>query len=343
MELDITEAVQRYVAHQEPSCKPVSQRRLDFEHARPRWLRECIAEATGVFFFVFPGIASIAGFTLHADDKLGVTAFGSLFQVGWAFGVGVALAIITCAPTSGGHFNPAITLAMAFWKGFPWRKVPYYIFSQIVGAFAAGMLLMAVYWPQIQAANAVFLEAGKPLVAGGAPASILCPLPNADQQNMGYLFMMEFAIDTFIGIVIWAALDPANPFMTPFSVPIVIGLVYANMIWGFGNITLSTNLARDLGTRIVAAIFYGREAFTYMGYAPIGILVNIPATLLATAYYELLMRDSLSLISKGHAVHEDGESGLYRHMSKTGMLDEEKGIQVLVAEIHSKSNIPNGD
>lgn len=55
-------------------------------------------------------------------------------------------------------------------------------------------------------------------------------------------------------------------------------------MWGFADITISTNLARDLGTRIVALIFYGPEAFTYMGYAPIAILVNIPATLFATAY-----------------------------------------------------------
>lgn len=56
------------------------------------------------------------------------------------------------------------------------------------------------------------------------------------------------------------------------------------MVWGFADITISTNLARDLGTRLVALIFYGREAFTYMGYAPIAILVNIPATLFATAF-----------------------------------------------------------
>lgn len=59
------------------------------------------------------------------------------------------------------------------------------------------------------------------------------------------------------GIIIWAALDPANPFIAPASAPFVIGLAYAAMIWGFADITISTNLARDLGTRIVAAIFYG--------------------------------------------------------------------------------------
>jgi len=52
---------------------------------------------------------------------------------------------------------------------------------------------------------------------------------------------------------------------------------YANMVWGFANVTISTNLARDLGTRIVAAIFFGGDAFNK--YAPIAILVNVPATL----------------------------------------------------------------
>lgn len=72
--------------------------------------------------------------------------------------------------------------------------------------------------------------------------------------------------------------------MSPYSAPFIIGLAYGNMVWGFADITISTNLARDLGTRLVALIFYGREAFTYMGYAPIAILVNVPATLFATAF-----------------------------------------------------------
>ena len=88
------------------------------------------------------------------------------------------------------------------------------------------------------------------------------------------------------------------------------------MIWGFAGISISTNLARDLGTRFVAAIFFGRQAFTYYHYPWISILVNIPATLFATGYYEFLLRDSLMKIGKGHAVHEEGEEGLHRHITK---------------------------
>ena len=244
--------------------------------------------------------------------------FGNLFQTGWAFGIGIAFAIITCAPTSGGHFNPAITISLCVWQGFPVKKVPYYIISQIFGAFIAGLIVMGMYWPQIQELKEALLAAGKPLVANGAPASILCSFPNPNQTNLGFVFMNEFFVDAFIAVVIWAVIDPANPFVSPAGAPFAIGLAYSAAVWGFADITISTNMARDLGTRMVAAIFYGREAFTYMGYAPIAILVNIPATLFATGFYELVMRDSLMIISKGHATHEEGEEGLVRHLSRNG-------------------------
>lgn len=198
LEVGATEAVQRHITRHVAHVRPISQRKLDFEHHRPRWLRECMAEATGVFFYVFPGIASVASFTINGASPLGITAFSSLFQIGWAFAIGIAFAIITCAPTSGGHFNPAITICFAVWQGFPWRKVPYYIFSQIFGAFIAGMLLMGMYWPEIDAYKRELLAKGLPLVANGAPASILCTIPNPGQTNLGYLFMIEFFVDSFI-------------------------------------------------------------------------------------------------------------------------------------------------
>lgn len=322
VELGVTDAIQQQVSRHVVAPKPVSQLKLDFEHSRPRWLRECMAEATGVFFYVFPGIASVASFTINATNPLGVTAFGSLFQVGWSFALGIAFAIITCASTSGGHFNPAVTISLCVWQGFPLKKVPHYIFSQIFGAFMAGMLVMGMYWPQIQEMKQTLLAEGKPLVANGAPASILCSFPNPDQTNLGFLFMTEFFVDSFIGVVIWACIDPSNPFVSPTSAPFAIGLAYGAAVWGFADITVSTNLARDLGTRIVAAIFFGREAFTYMGYTPISVLVNVPATLFATGYYELLMRDSLLTIHKGHASHKEGSDGLMRHVSKNLTIDD---------------------
>ena len=91
------------------------------------------------------------------------------------------------------------------------------------------------------------------------------------------------------------------------------------MVWGFAANTISTNLARDLGTRLASAAFFGRGIFTVdNGYSWISILVNIPATIAATGYYEFLMRDSLQKIQAGHATHEHGEMGLMKHLSSVG-------------------------
>lgn len=177
---------------------------------------------------------------------------------------------------------------------------------------------MGCYWPQIQAAKAIDLQREGTVHYNGGVASILCVYPNPDQTNQGYLFFQEFFVDSFIGIVIWSCLDPANPFVTAAGVPYTIGLAYGVMVWGFAGNTISTNLARDLGTRIVAAIFFGGEAFSLdNGYSWISILVNVPATLFATGYYELLIRDSLQKIHGGHARHEEGDQGLVRHVTKS--------------------------
>jgi len=164
VEIGITDAIQQHYMRHVVQRKPISQKKLDFEQKRPRWLREFLAEMTGVFFYglssspvkememmltfcsqVFPGISAIATFTLAGaapPTNANIAAYGSLLQVGFAFSLGIAFAIITCGPTSGGHFNPAVTLCLAYWQGFPWRKVPYYIFAQILGSFLAAMVVM---------------------------------------------------------------------------------------------------------------------------------------------------------------------------------------------------------
>lgn len=146
--------------------------------------------------------------------------------------------------------------------------------AQIFGSFLAGLILVGQYHPQLSALAAKLQAGGVSPNSLGGPGSILCSFPAATETNYGYLVFIEFFVDTFIvssaiaisgvestngneGIIIWSVLDPANPFVSPQSAPFIIGLAYANMIWGFANVTISTNLARDLGTRIVAAIFWG--------------------------------------------------------------------------------------
>jgi glycerol uptake facilitator-like aquaporin len=165
--------------------------------------------------------------------------------------------------------------------------------------------------------EANIVEHGTAVFNGGA-ASILCSFPNRVQTNLGHLFTLEFFVDSFIGIVIWASLDSVNPFVSPTSVSHTIGLAYASMAWDFADATISTNLARDLGPRIVAAI-----------------LVNVPTAVFATACYKFLTWNSLHKIAKGYEEHEHGEEGLCTHLkwmerkdgggSVTGRMDQGGG------------------
>jgi glycerol uptake facilitator-like aquaporin len=117
----------------------------------------------------------------------------------------------------------------------------------------AGLFLMACYWPQIQAAKAIDIKNHGTAVYNGGVASIFCAFPNPDQTNQGYLFFQEFFVDSYIGIVIWSCLDPANPFVSPTSAPFTIGIAYAAMVWGFAGQSSSSllhiplrNLVADL-------------------------------------------------------------------------------------------------
>src|SRR4051794_23590353 len=64
----------------------------------------------------FSGVASVAAFIVNgASTEPPVTAFSSFFQIGLAFALGIMFAIIIAGPTSGGHFNPAVTVALTVW------------------------------------------------------------------------------------------------------------------------------------------------------------------------------------------------------------------------------------
>ena len=113
MELGVTEATQKHYQRKVVRAPPASKSRIAYEKRRPQILREMLAEATGVFFYVFPGVAAtatqffaIANAAAPGTTEPNAAVFGSLLNVGLAFGFGIAFAIITSASVSGGHFNP---------------------------------------------------------------------------------------------------------------------------------------------------------------------------------------------------------------------------------------------
>lgn len=72
-------------------------------------------------------------------------ANGDFFSINWGWGMGVTLGVLVSGGISGGHINPAVTVAMAVWGKHPWNKVPIYMVGQYLGAFLASALVYGVY------------------------------------------------------------------------------------------------------------------------------------------------------------------------------------------------------
>lgn len=58
-----------------------------------------------------------------------------------SWGIGLGIGAWISGGVSGGHMNPAVTLAMAVFRGFRWKKVPGYILAQILGAMFAALIV----------------------------------------------------------------------------------------------------------------------------------------------------------------------------------------------------------
>ncbi|KZO92023.1 aquaporin-like protein [Calocera viscosa TUFC12733] len=263
-------------------------------HREAHLLVQCFAEAMGVFLYCFCGIGSQAANMLGALTK--AAGVGSVLQIGLAYAVGIMLALTIAAPTSGGHFNPCVTIAYVIFKKFPVRKAPFYILAQIIGAFAACMVVYLQYRDVI-----LELEAGLPdsiNFSAQGPAGIF-GLYVAPGSNLGIVFWNEFSCDFILALAIWACIDPTNFFAPPAAIPFIIGVTYATIIWGFSPIGLSANSARDIGSRIMVLCIWGSKA-AGGPYAAIAALTNIPATLLAAVVYDYVLRDTDRVVTPAH-------------------------------------------
>jgi glycerol uptake facilitator-like aquaporin len=80
-------------------------------------------------------LATVVGSGIMGDKLAGGNVALALLANTVATGAGLVALILTFGPISGAHFNPAVTLADASQGGLPWREVPVYIVSQVLGAF----------------------------------------------------------------------------------------------------------------------------------------------------------------------------------------------------------------
>ena len=123
---------------------------------------ELIAETFGTFILVLLGVGVVVNVGL-APRMASAAGWNWLtICIGWCFAV--VAAVYAVGGISGGHLNPAVTLAMAIRRGFPWHKVVPYWIAQLAGAFIGAVVLYWIFRDGL-------ISTGLPNVWTGGPGS----------------------------------------------------------------------------------------------------------------------------------------------------------------------------
>ncbi|MPY87097.1 MAG: MIP family channel protein [Luteitalea sp.] len=217
-------------------------------------LREAAAEFLGTFILIIFGLGVVAQKVLSAET------FGSSLSIHLAWGLAVMLGVYVAAGVSGAHINPAVTLALAVRRGFPWRKVGPYWLAQLLGAFAASVVVYVTYAEALDHFDGGIRQVIGPLRTAGIWATY--PQDFVSAFPGGFIDQVVGTALLMIGVL--AATDDRNRAPHPGLAPIIIGLVVVaiGMCFGF-NTGYAINPARDFGPRLFTAMAgWGGEVFT---------------------------------------------------------------------------------
>ena len=180
---------------------------------------------------------------------------GDWLLITWGWALAVMLAVYVAGGVSGAHINPAVTLAFAVRRKFPWGKVAPYMGAQILGAFVGAALVYLVYNPAMAAfeeASKVARDSGEALVT----YSVFATFPAGYYGgNMVGPLIDQIVGTAFLVMVVVAVIDSRNQAVQANLGPLIVGLIVAAIGMSYGaNAGYAINPARDFGPRLFAWI-----------------------------------------------------------------------------------------
>lgn len=175
-------------------------------------------------------------------------------NTGWlliAFGWGLAVfAGASVSHPTGGHINPAVTLALCIADKTPWGAFIYYILGQFLGAMVGALLAWAAFKQQFDA-NA-YNDDGTESGANATIGNVFHTRPAGKSMVWNHVteIIATFVLVLFILVGLWNN-DPTN--LGNLTYAGVAGIIVA-IGMSLGSPTgYSLNPARDLGPRIMYA------------------------------------------------------------------------------------------
>ncbi len=210
-------------------------------------LGEMAAEFAGTFILILIGVGVVA--------QVAAGGIGDHDSIAWAWGFGVVLGVYVAGKTTGGHLNPAVTVANAVFAKFPWRKVAPYAFAQTLGAFVAALLVRWNYTEVLAKA-----DPGHTIKTQG----VFSTLPgNGTLPVSMWGGLRDQIIGTAILLfLVYAVTDARNMAAKANLAPLIVGFVVVaiGMAWGT-DAGYAINPARDFGPRLASFITGYGSAF----------------------------------------------------------------------------------
>ncbi|GAA5901441.1 hypothetical protein JCM8208_001804 [Rhodotorula glutinis] len=216
-------------------------------------LREPLAEFLGTLVLVCIGVGA------DCQTKISLETMGAYQSMNWSWGFGVMIALYIAGGISGGHTNPAVTITLAIFRGFPWKMVPRYIFAQVLGAFCGALIIYGNYRRAIGEYDSFKLI--QPTDYSNASAPLFITAPSAGVSSTIEGFCQEILAGGILSIAVLALGDENNAPPGAGLGAIVLGFVVVAIGMSNGWISgYAINPARDLGPRLALwTLGYGKK------------------------------------------------------------------------------------
>jgi glycerol uptake facilitator protein len=205
---------------------------------------ELLAECTATFIILGLGDSAAAMYTLYDPSPYQQAYWGVCI----AWGLAVTLAIYVTGAVSGTHANPAVTVALALFRGFPRAKILPYIAAQIVGAFLGAAIVYLLFSPVIDQYNGLHhlsrdMDGGAAGVFFTHPGTGITPL---------HAFTDEIVLTGILVLGIFAITEEFNTLAPAANTgALMIGLLVATIGACAGYLEAwPINPARDFGPRL---------------------------------------------------------------------------------------------
>nr|WP_312886974.1 MIP/aquaporin family protein [Actinocrinis puniceicyclus] len=212
-----------------------------------RLMGELAAEFAGTLILMVIGLGVVA--------QVVAGGIGGHDSIAWTWGLAVTLGVYVAGRISGAHLNPSVTLALAAFGDFPWRKVLPYSLAQTLGAFAAALL---VRWNYTEVLSR--FDPGHTIKSQGVFSTL--PGNGSLPVHLWGGFRDQVIGTAILLFLVLAVTDLRNISPAANVAPVVIGLIVVaiGMAWGT-DAGYAINPARDLGPRLASFLTGYRTAF----------------------------------------------------------------------------------